>query len=314
MFLDQLFEASQMNRGMKKRLESELGTPGIVEKLAAMAGSDFHSLMMEVYQQRAQATWPAELLEFYRQNRFVRPARVPMHVRLRLEQAALESVPEGFEVLELSPIAPLGNCSVLAGMSQDRIVSADRRLEVCADPTNLLALECASRRRKDKGTTCRLAASSRAVRAQPLMSEHHTAHFRLWTMCTAGRLQGNFEEDAIVEHLSFIAAFTKKLGQCGFAVGRPLIHFADWSGSLTERVLERMKDVECDILLEPERTRAKGYYRKTAFRVDCPLNGQMMEIGDGGFTEWTAKLCSDRREGLLISGLGMELLALSAQA
>ena len=301
-----------MNNGMKKRLEAELGAPGIAEKLASMAGSDFHSLMLEVYQQRAKATWPAELLEFYRKNRFVRPARVPIEIRLRLEQAALDSLPSSFTVLELSPVAPLGNCSALAGMSQDRIVSADRRLEVCADPTNLLALESAHQRRRSKDEVCRLAASSRVVRAQPLMAEHHTAHFRLWSMVTAGRLQGSFEVDALVEHLRFIVDYVQRLGQTGFSVGRPLIWLADWSGTLGDSVTEGLGDAECDVRFEPERERAKGYYRKAAFRVDCPLNGQFMEIGDGGFTDWTAKLCSDRREGLLISGLGMELLATTA--
>lgn len=298
---------------MRKRLEAQLGAPDIIEKLARLKGSDFHSLMLEVYNQRAQATRPSDLLENYRANRFVRPARVPMRVRLRLEQAALDVLPADFRVLELSPMAPLGNCSALAGMSQHRVVSADHRVEVCADATNLLALECAERRRKNRAEVCRLAASVRVARAQPLLSEHHTAHYRLWAMVTAGRLTRQFEVDAVVQQLRFVADFCRRLGEVGFDIGRPLIRLADWEKTMAEPVLAGLEDAPCDIKLEPERQRAKGYYRKLAFRMDAPLNGTMMEFGDGGFTTWTARLCSDQREGLLILGLGMELLATAAR-
>ena len=139
-----------MNEGLRQRLESELKAPGIVEALSTLRGSDFHSLMLEVYRRRAEARKPSDLMEFYKNNRFVQPARVPIGVRLRLEQAAVDALPGDFSVVELAPLAPQGNCAVLGQMSQDRIVSADRHLEVCADPTNFLALECAARRRADR--------------------------------------------------------------------------------------------------------------------------------------------------------------------
>ena len=79
-----------MNEGLRQRLESELKAPGIVEALSTLRGSDFHSLMLEVYRRRAEARKPSDLMEFYKNNRFVQPARVPIGVRLRLEQAAVD--------------------------------------------------------------------------------------------------------------------------------------------------------------------------------------------------------------------------------
>ena len=54
---------------------------------------------------------------------------------------------EQFEAVELSPLAPLGVCSVVGLASQNKIVSALRGTEVVSDPTNVLALECARRLR-----------------------------------------------------------------------------------------------------------------------------------------------------------------------
>lgn len=300
-----------MNEGLRQRLESELEAPGLVEALSTLRGSDFHSLMLEVYRRRAEARKPSDLMEFYKNNRFVQPARVPLGVRLRLEQAALDALPGDFSVVELAPLAPLGNCTVLGQMSQDRIVSADRHLEVCADPTNFLALECAARRRADRTSVCRLAASTRVVRAQPLQRPEHTAHFRLWTMATAGRLSRSFQTDSVVAQLRYLDDLLHLLAQRGFAVGPPLVHLADWNGRLAEGIQDGLQGWRGELRPEPDRVRAKGYYRDLALRVDCPINDQLYEIADGGFTDWTAKLCADQREGLLIFGLGMELLALA---
>ena len=35
----------------------------------------------------------------------------------------------------------------------------------------------------------------------------------------------------------------------------------------------------------------------------------MREVGDGGFVQWTQHLLGNRKERLLISGIGLDLLA-----
>ena len=51
------------------------------------------------------------------------------------------------------------------------------------------------------------------------------------------------------------------------------------------------------------------YYRRLQFKVVIPgPDHTEIEIADGGFTDWTQQLSSNRKERMLISGLGLELL------
>lgn len=62
-----------------------------------------------------------------------------------------------------------------------------------------------------------------------------------------------------------------------------------------------------------ERHAGRNYYSDACFAVHAVRSdGWRVNLGDGGFTDWTAKLLADRKERLLISGLGSErLLSLS---
>ena len=55
----------------------------------------------------------------------------------------------------------------------------------------------------------------------------------------------------------------------------------------------------------------RGYYRDVCFKVSALADGAPAEeTGDGGFTDWTAKLLANSKERLLISGYGLERLAM----
>jgi hypothetical protein len=43
--------------------------------------------------------------------------------------------------------------------------------------------------------------------------------------------------------------------------------------------------------------------------VNALIDGEPAEIGDGGFTDWTARLLANQKERLLISGYGLDRLA-----
>lgn len=62
-------------------------------------------------------------------------------------------------------------------------------------------------------------------------------------------------------------------------------------------------DVPFDTVEDP--SRVTGYYTGLCFKVF--RDG--VEIGDGGFVDWSAGLLSDRKERMLISGLGIDRLA-----
>ena len=56
-----------------------------------------------------------------------------------------------------------------------------------------------------------------------------------------------------------------------------------------------------------ERTRGRGYY--TAFALRITANQGETELGDGGFTTWTAQLANDAKERCLVSCIATERLA-----
>lgn len=61
------------------------------------------------------------------------------------------------------------------------------------------------------------------------------------------------------------------------------------------------------------RQRARGYYERGAVRVDTKAgtaeNTDETEVGDGGFTNWTAQLLGDAKERCFISCVSTERLA-----
>lgn len=99
--------------------------------------------------------------------------------------------------------------SVLSTVHQNNIVSTIRNLEVAADTTNILALECALRRKdqykKDRKTAgkVKLCSSQRLTRGQSFKGKYFSAHFNVLSLCTAGKDEGNdkFEAKCLSEHI-----------------------------------------------------------------------------------------------------------------
>jgi hypothetical protein len=60
----------------------------------------------------------------------------------------------------------------------------------------------------------------------------------------------------------------------------------------------------------PERKTALKYYSFICFSIRIKDgNGNPYDIVDGGFTNWTQEILSNRKERLLTSGMGTELLS-----
>jgi hypothetical protein len=62
-------------------------------------------------------------------------------------------------------------------------------------------------------------------------------------------------------------------------------------------------------VIDRERQAGRGYYRHLCFKVMAHAGGEPAEIGDGGFTDWTARLTASAKERLLICGLSTDRLA-----
>ena len=303
------------------RIERAVGVSNLVEKLAAqIKPTDLQSLLMEVYGERVKRRNPRCILSDYVSNSFTRPSRSSPVLFLNWDRLAFSHLPHDFVPIELSPVSPLGSVSCMAPISQNWILTTIRNMEVVADPTNALALECAARRQKCLQTEptdakpVHLACSHRVVRTQRYGSSGSLQHFRLFSLCSAGRNTESirFGTFAMSLHVSFYLKSLKDF------LGSDIIlrvNIIDLSANSHDQVFRRtienlkrkFKDVE--IGLESVQTKDEEYYRELRFKVYAtPKNGHEIELVDGGDTDWTQKLLNNAKEHLVISGLGSESL------
>jgi len=301
-------EASASGRAAVARVAAAVGGTGVLDRLAALSGSDFTSLMLEVARRRAASQTPAEIMRRYRSDRFARPADTPWRDLRRAEEVLARGLPPEFELLTLAPLVPLGTHSALGPVSQDKVVTAMRAGEVAADPTNALALEAAVRRLADSASRVRLAAFQRVVRAQPTQPGFFP-HFSLLGLVTAGRDRGGraFERESVTAHLRAMTA--------GLAAGElrviqvALTPLSAAGGAIAAAVLADLAAPGFEVIIDNDRQSGRGYYRDLCFKLNVEVEGHWQEVGDGGFTDWAARLTASNKERLLISGLGIDRVA-----
>ena len=308
-----------------RRIDRKLGTRDIADLLAGqLAPTDLQSLLLAVARRRAARTRPVEVLQRYERDRFVHPSAVDSRALLEVERRAQEQLPLGYELLTLSPVCPFGSVSALTSVDQHSVVATTRGSEVVSDPTNVLALECALRRRAlpaaQRGSQgrVRLAAVHRALRAQVWNDPAFSQHFALLGLCTAGRDEGSFafQFEALLEHLRFYArllggVLPDVLAPRGVRVELTPIG-PEREADLLRIVIEPLaaEFPDASFSLNFGRERALDYYREVCLRITVEtIAGELLELVDGGFTDWTQQLLGNRKERLLISGIGLERLA-----
>ena len=306
--------------GIVERIERALGLPGLAAQLAErLEPTDLQSLLLEVCRLRAARTDPPHVLSAYESNRFVKPSAVPQPRLLEWDRVAFSQLPPGCEPVELAPVAPLGSCSVVARVAQDWSVGTVRNTEVVSDPTNVLALEAARRRREHtrrdsrSGEPVHLAASHRVLRAQHYTDPRLSSHFRVFTLCSAGRDAGGgrFETESLMLHLGvYLAALRAYLGaslplRVSLTVLGSPETFAAAADALCADVRARFADVACG--LDPERRQGRDYYRGLCFHIHAGTPfGEEIQLADGGAVDWTQRLLSNAKERLVVSGVGSD--------
>jgi hypothetical protein len=335
-----------LNSPIVERIQRESGIPELLEVLAERIDpTDLQSLLLEVYRHRAARITPAQLLDRWEHDRFVRPSGLLPSRLAELELLAWALLPDPYEPIELSPVCPLGTNAAIATVDQNKVVTTIRNTEVVADSTNVLALECAARRRRllrDDARSrerVRLAASHRLVRGQAYRSASAVPHFRLLGLCSAGRDEGSFrfETASLLEQIGFFVRLIQESTSHGYQIRALRVALTDLTAaryqSADEFRLARLRHGVADptatrqqILHEhvltplesdfpavacgfnPERESGRGYYVGACFNVYATNEaGDEFELADGGFTTWTQQLLSNKKERLLISGLGTEL-------
>ena len=335
------------------RIAAQTGIPRLFEILAEeISPTDLQSLLLAVYQSRARAIREPDLLA--RSTPLTTPSTVNARQLSEFDRIAFATAPD-FEAVELSPVCPFGSSFVLGGIDQNNVVTTIRNAEVMGDSTESLAIECARRRRQDRATEVRLAASQRVIRMQPFDTPGFTPHFRLFALVSAGRDTGSseFEVRHLTEHIRFYLELCRALGK----LKNPLVEISDLritEALLAERGVTRQEisaavrahrpgssekflsdrsialpahDPRSDLIdqrvfapLRPQFPEAEfafnlsrlegiGYYTGLCLRIspEAP-DGARYPVVDGGFTNWTARLLSDRKERLLTTGIGSEFV------
>ena len=300
-----------------ERIERALNAGALTDRLGALAPTDLQTLLLEVYRLQAQRRTPAAVLADYESNRFTRPAAISPIRLLEWERAAFAAAQPDFEPLSLSPVAPLGACSAVALVDQNKALSTSRNTEVLSDSTNVLALEAASRRKRllaanPKSTErVHLAAGHRLLRTQNYGDSRFAAHFSLFGLCSAGRSQdsGQFEVETLALHAGFyVRALRVFLG-----VTLPLrLAVTDFSGRQAEFVARLFAAMQAafpdvDYAVDSTRESGRGYYLDLCFHVYAATpGGDWLELADGGAVDWTQRLLSSAKERCVISGIGSE--------
>ena len=276
-----------------------------------LPASRLWSLLLEVAEARAIGRRPAELVEQWDRDRFVQPAIVDQRSIVEVDGHLLGAAP-AFESIELSPVAPLGVCTIMGHASQNKVLSALRGTELVSDPTNVMALECARRLRRDPATVVRLATSHRCVRAQPIpKGRGFTANFRIFCLVSAGLERQNhaFVVEAMAEHITIMLDALDRLEQHGFAFPERRITVLTREGrtALGDRIVALLGGaVVARAPLE------HPYYNKGLRFQIAARSSEGIEIPliDGGAFDWVAKLTSNRRAVYVASGLGSQLVPL----
>ena len=294
---------------------------GTTDKLPAsltesLSPSEVNTLLLEVFHRQTRRLTPAQVLAAYRQNRFVRPAAIDPVAFREFELLWVKAAQErGFEPLELSPLAPLGCCSVVGTVHQDKVLSATRGTEVVADATNLLALESGVRRQAAgfPPEPSFLCAAHRHVRAPRVDLPGFSQHFTVFCLTSAGRDSGHFEfeQENIARHIRlYVNILQHKLNLRALTITLKALDAEPERNPLFDRVLPHLQQqfagIEIDIRRIPQTQ--QQYYRALQFGICWEYGGRAYPIADGGLTTWTQQLTGNRKERFVSSGIGIELL------
>jgi hypothetical protein len=308
-----------------ERIIKKTGVPNIMDILVdRISLTDLQSLLLKVYQEKLKKEDASSLLGRYKSNRFVQPSTInPQHL-IAFDKLAFKILPQTYEVLELSPVGPLGTCSALGPVSQNNVLTTVRNTEVCADTTNILALESALRRREllklsssKNQDSVRLSSSQRLLRTQTINEPAAVPHFKVFSLCAAGRDSGSFrfEMEHLAEQLTFYLNLLGRLKEIHITITAIRILFILFNHKVSKQLDElkttiksKYPKVGIEINLENKK---QNYYTSLRYNIFATNNkGEEYFLCDGGFTDWTQQLLQNRKERYLISGFGSERLFL----
>ncbi|XEC94280.1 hypothetical protein AB6A23_23660 [Paenibacillus tarimensis] len=308
-------ERRELNRIMRS-----LDAGDLVEHLSErLSGADLNTLLLEVFREKAKKTTASDLLKKYAGNRFVQPSAINPIEMKHLELDTLKIAERhAYTPVQLSPVSPLGSCSVVATSDQNKVISALRGTEVVADATNVLALHiCDLVKSGKKGNAeefVRFSTTHRHVRAQKFNDAPGVfPHFHIFCLVASGKDKGSyyFEKQAIWEQLCIYREIFKSLYGSDMEVVLSIRGGYKDAEGLVERVIRFLDEKSLKAAVAVDKAPVENeYYKGLQFTIITNLNGQTHYIGDGGFVDWSQQLLSNRKERMLISAIGLDRLIL----
>lgn len=273
-----------------------------------LSPTDLQTLLITVARARADQITAADVMRRWQHDRFVRPAASDPRRLAAVENRLWQLLPARFTGIELSPVTPLGTCSVVAPISQNRVVATVRNTEVVSDSTNALAVEAARRRGQSAAGQVDLACCQRQLRAQ-VFGPGAAAHFRLFALVSTARDSGSGRTEAgmLTGHLAYWLGVLQAL----IPRRQPRIELSVFdSPVLAERLADTVRPAlgrSAALLVDkPDRAHGRGYYTGFALRITADQG--RAELGDGGLTTWTAQLTANAKERCLVSCIATERL------
>jgi hypothetical protein len=310
-----------MSSIIANKILNRINRPDLISVLTnELSGSELNSILLEVFNQKTNTLGAPELLNQYQENRFVKPADLPVLDLKRMEVDILQLFQRySFEALELSPVSILGSCSVVASANQKKILSALRGTEVLADSTNSIALYASDLKQKNKTagssseTPMRFCNIQRHLRTQSISGKGFRPHFKIGCLVTCGTDTGafDFEKKSLQEHIRVMKALFleyykveevsfKLLCRKGYSGGENLAQ------AVNDYVQQQDPDIRITIVDTPEHE--TNYYKGLQYKVNILMKGKTYEIGDGGFVDWTQQLLQNKKERMLSTGFGFDLM------
>lgn len=308
-----------------ERIKTESGDSKIVEKLLNIPNTDFQSLMLAVFHEKAEKTKVSNILSTIEISNFVQPSDVESRDLTSFDSLAYRTLPERYKGVELSPLVPFATNYVLGGISQNRVMSTSRNSEVISDPTTALALLCAKERTalvksdsKDS-TEVTLATSQRVIRQDSIKKEGYSQHFKTFTLAVAGRDVGfeRFEKENLYEHISTFIDIINSLNHEGNYLMEDIsVVFSNVGDNqgLTEMInnilIPELQKRFPGVNFTFDKERTSNYYKTICYSMFATPSGSEtpFSIAGGGLTDWSEKLVGSKKERLLVGSIGSETI------
>ena len=205
---------------LERILEPFNGYP-VIKTAGQLSWRDLTTLLLPIMEKKVAKLTPLDVIKNYENNRLCQPANTGQRDLLEIDSLIYKILPDRFEDIELSPVSAIGSNCALTKISPKVVLETIRSVEVNADPTTALALECARKRRQQNDIEeIHLATSHRSLRLQLFTDKSgFKPHFRSFCLASSGKNYGreNFAAVSLAAHLEIWIRFLQNSRRLGYA-------------------------------------------------------------------------------------------------